>query len=227
MTPLSMTPLLMAPLLWALAAVAVLAVLFAVELRREFRKTYTPTTGERIDFSMRPNLALLVIDMQKDFTASGGKYGWDEAYLKTRLEAIDIMAAKANDAEIPVIAVRHVHRLALIRLMIRLFGEGRGIPGSKGLGLSPALSGSPDFEVVKIRSDSFSSPELEGYLAAKRVGTLLLTGLDGSYCVQATANGALNRGYRVEIVEDAVLSRDEADWRRHVAALKGRGAILI
>lgn len=217
----------MTPLLWALAAIAVIAVLFVAELRRELRKTYTPTTGERIDFSMRPNLALLVIDVQEDLTSVGGKYGWDEAYLKARLEAIAIMAAKARDAEIPVIAIRHVHRLPLIRLMIRLFGQGRGIPGSKGLGLSPAISVSPDFDVVKVRSDGFSSPEFEGYLAANRVGTLLFTGLDGSHCVQATANGALNRGYRVEIVEDAVLSRDEADWRKHVAELQGRGAVLI
>ncbi|WEX77294.1 cysteine hydrolase [Sinorhizobium numidicum] len=208
-------------------AIIVVAALFVFALRRELQKTSAPTTGERIDFSMRPNLALLIIDMQKDFTSVDGKYGWDEAYLKARLAAIGIMAAKAKEAEIPVIAIRHVYRSPLIRLMIRLFGEGRGIPGSKGLGLSPELPVSPDIEVEKPLSDSFSSPGLEGYLAAKGIGTLLLTGLDGCHCVQATANGALNRGYRVEIVEDAVLSHDEADWRKHVAALEGRGAVLI
>lgn len=216
----------MTPLLWTIAAIAILAVLFVIELRRELRVTYTPTAGERIAFSLRPNLALLVIDMQEDFTSIGGRYGWDKAYLKARIEAIDIMAAKAKKAEIPVIAVRHVHRAPLIRLMIRLFGEGRGIPSSKGLRLVE-LPVQPDFEVVKARSDSFSSPELEGYLAAARIGTLLLTGLDGSYCVQATAHGALNRGFRVEIVEDAVLSRNEADWRRHLTELKGRGAVVV
>lgn len=216
----------MTPLLWALAAIAVLVVLFVLELRRELKLAHKPTAGERIDFSLRPNLALLIIDMQEDFTSVGGRYGWDEAYLKARIEAIDIMATKAKKAEIPVIAIRHVYRAPLIRLMIRLFGEGRGIPGSRGLGLM-TLPVEPDFEVLKARSDSFSSPELEGYLAAKQIGTLLLTGLDGAYCVQATANGALNRGYRVEIVEDAVLSRDQAGWSRQVAALKGRGAVLI
>ncbi|ASY64696.1 Isochorismatase [Sinorhizobium sojae CCBAU 05684] len=216
----------MTPLLWALAAIAVLAVLLVLELRRELKLAYMPTAGERIDFSQRPNLALIIIDMQEDFTSVGGRYGWDEAYLKARIEAIDIMAIKAKKAEIPVIAIRHVYRAPLIRLMIRLFGEGRGIPGSSGLGLM-TLPVEPDFDVLKTRSDSFSSPELEGYLAEKQIGTLLLTGLDGSYCVQATANGALNRGYRVEIVEDAVLSRDQADWGKHVAALKGRGAVLI
>ncbi|MDT4871268.1 Isochorismatase family protein [compost metagenome] len=110
--------------------------------------------------------------------------------------------------------------------MIRLFGEGRGIPGSKGLGLAPALPFSPDAEFVKPLSDSFSSPELGRYLAENRIGTLLLTGLDGCYCIQNTANGALNRGYRVELLGEAVLSRDESGWSRHVDALERRGAIL-
>lgn len=217
----------MTPLLLTAAVIVAIGGLLALRLRAELRATYTPTKGERVDISSRPNLALLVIDVQEDFTSVGGKYGWDDSYLKARLRAIEIMADKAKKADIPVVAIRHVYRTPLIRLMIRLFGEGRGIPGSKGLGLSPDLSISPDFEVVKGASDSFSSPELEGHLAANRVGTLLLTGLDGCYCVQATANGALNRGYRVEIVQEAVLSRDEAAWRRHAEALEGRGAILI
>ncbi|MDK1490956.1 cysteine hydrolase [Sinorhizobium sp. 7-81] len=214
-------------MMWVLAVVGaiLLAVaLFTMRLRYELRRANTPTTGERIDISMRPNLALLVIDVQKDFTSVGGKFGWEEAYLKARLAMISTAVVKASEAEIPVIAVRHVYGAPLIRLMIWLFGEGRGIPGSKGLGLSLPLT--PDFEVVKSVSDSFSSPELEGYLAANRVGTLLLTGLDGCYCVQNTANGALNRGYRVEILENAVLSRDEGEWRKHSEALEGRGAVL-
>jgi nicotinamidase-related amidase len=215
------------PLLAAALAIAALAALFAAELKRERAKVDAPTLGERIDLSMRPNLALLVIDMQEDFTAVGGRGGWDERYMKTHLGAIDIMASKALKAEIPVIAIRHVHRMPLIRLTVRLFGEGRGLPGSKGLGLSPELGLTPDFEVVKALSDGFSSPELEGYLQANGVGTLLLTGLDGCHGVLATAHGALNRGYRVEIVENAVLSRDEGAWRRHLAALTGRGAVLI
>ncbi|MDK1375887.1 MULTISPECIES: cysteine hydrolase [unclassified Sinorhizobium] len=214
----------MIAVLSVVAAVIVAAALFVIRLKYELRRANTPTTGERIDISMRPNLALLVIDIQKDFTSIGGKYGWDEAYLKSRLAMISTATVKASEAEIPVIAIRHVYRAPLIRLMIWLFGERRGIPGSKGLGLALPLS--PDFEVVKSLSDGFSSPELEGYLAANRVGTLLLTGLDGCHCVQNTANGALNRGYRVEILENAVLSRDEAGWRKHAEALEGRGAVL-
>lgn len=214
----------MMAVLAVVGAIIVAVALFVLRLKHELRRANTPTTGERIDISMRPNLALLVIDVQKDFTSIGGKHGWNETYLKSRLAMISTAAVKASEAEIPVIAIRHVYRAPLIRLMIWLFGEGRGIPGSKGLGLSLPLS--PDFEVVKSLSDGFSSPELEGYLAANKIGTLLLTGLDGCHCIQNTANGALNRGYRVEILENAVLSRDEAGWRKHAEALEGRGAVL-
>jgi nicotinamidase-related amidase len=39
------------------------------------------------------------------------------------------------------------------------------------------------------------------------VGEVLLTGVDAAFCVSMTARGALNRGYRVTVVKDAVASR--------------------
>jgi len=62
-------------------------------------------------------------------------------------------------------------------------------------------------DFTKRISDSFSNPQLDAFLIRNRVDELYLVGLDASYCVHKTALGALNRGYKVTVVDDAVLSR--------------------
>jgi nicotinamidase/pyrazinamidase len=50
---------------------------------------------------------------------------------------------------------------------------------------------------------------LESFLILHQVGNLYLVGLDAAYCVHKTALGALNRGYKVTVVKDAILARDD------------------
>ena len=62
-----------------------------------------------------------------------------------------------------------------------------------------------DFE--KNRTDAFSNRQFEQLLIDKQVDELYLVGVDAAYCVYYTALGALNRGYRLTVVTDAVASR--------------------
>ena len=75
--------------------------------------------------------------------------------------------------------------------------------------------------------DAFSNPQLGEWLAARKVGRLRLVGLDGCFCLQSTAHGALNRGYAVEIVEDAVLTSFPAKWPKCKKELSERGAAVL
>jgi Amidases related to nicotinamidase len=56
--------------------------------------------------------------------------------------------------------------------------------------------------------DSFYNPKLDEFLTEQRVNELYLAGLDPEFCVYSTARGALNRGYKVNVITDAILS-----WR--------------
>jgi len=56
---------------------------------------------------------------------------------------------------------------------------------------------------TKKQSDAFLSPAFDSFLREQQ-GRLLLVGLDGAYCVDATARGALNRGYRVTLFPAAI-----------------------
>jgi len=199
-------------------------VLFVAYAAYTLRRVNTPTTGPPIDRAARPETALVVIDVQEDF--AGDKAGWDPACRDARLDAIRSAVAEARERGEPVLTVRHAFRHPLLRFVIRLVAGGRGIVGSKGLGLLPALDIAADADVLKHESDSLSAPAFERWLADNRVGALVLVGLDGCHCVQNTANGALNRGYAVRILPDGVLAHNEAGWQRHRERLAARGAVV-
>jgi nicotinamidase-related amidase len=54
--------------------------------------------------------------------------------------------------------------------------------------------------------DAFSNPALDAFLPQNEVSRLYVTGLDAAYCVDRTIKGALNRGYKVTAVKDAIIS---------------------
>jgi nicotinamidase-related amidase len=59
---------------------------------------------------------------------------------------------------------------------------------------------------VKHIMDGFSNEALHKFLIAYKINTLYMTGLDAEYCVYRTSLGAKNRGYSVNLIEDAVIS---------------------
>jgi len=61
-------------------------------------------------------------------------------------------------------------------------------------------------DFAKNRTDAFSSRQLEQFLIDHQVDEILLVGLDAAFCVYYTALGALNRGYRVTVVTDAIMT---------------------
>jgi nicotinamidase-related amidase len=63
---------------------------------------------------------------------------------------------------------------------------------------------------------AFDSPELEQLLRDLGVEALILTGVETDVCVLSTLLGAIDRGYRVVLVEDAIASSDPAS---HTAIL--------
>jgi hypothetical protein len=67
----------------------------------------TPTRGRAIDSDRRPGEALVVIDVQKDFTSPAT---YDPISVEQALSRINALAADARDSGIPVLNVRHVFK---------------------------------------------------------------------------------------------------------------------
>lgn len=172
-----------------------------------------PTSGQAIDPSTRPGRALVLIDLQPDFTRRKGKGAYSQPDRARATAHVNALAAEARQLGEPVIVLRHVWQGWPARLAARLALGGAGNPGRKGLALDPDIQTGAAIDVVKHVGDGFSSPEFSAHLERLKVGSLRLAGLDACHCVQLTARGAAARGYKVEILDEAVLASVPADWQ--------------
>lgn len=67
----------------------------------------------------------------------------------------------------------------------------------------------PATVVDKTRYSAFSAPELIGLFQSREVDGIIVTGSETDVCVLATVLGAVDLGYRVIVVKDAVCSSSD------------------
>ncbi len=80
----------------------------------------------------------------------------------------------------------------------------------------------------KMTFNGLANKEVCGFLEKlpKAVDTLLLCGVESHICIYQTAIGALQKGYRVTVVADAISSRTPANHRMGQERMAGLGAIM-
>lgn len=141
-------------------------------------------------FQDRPRTALLVIDVQNDVMV--------DAYDRNAVVArIAQLVNKARAAKVDVIWVQH-HSEHMPR-------------GSEGWQYVPELVQDEAEPVVhKAYGDAFEETDLEGVLAARGVGELVLAGAWTDECVRSTLHGAITRGYDTVLVADAHTTGDSS-----------------
>lgn len=205
----------------ALAALAGLALYFVATARRIAR----PTRGEPIAGEATKG-ALLVIDMQEDFTRSDGANAYDGQERDRAIARINALVAAARQAGEPVAFIRQEHQGRAVQWVASLLLGGAGNPGRPGARLDRDVDadGCPVF--VKHVADAFSDPALDVWLREQEVGRLTLTGLDLAHCVRGTALGARNRGYRVTVDLAGSLAAREKPALHAVDEMETAGVVL-
>ncbi|MBD8877993.1 cysteine hydrolase family protein [Roseibium polysiphoniae] len=212
-------------LIWLLAAVGGLIVAGLVFWSvLVLRKLGTPTRGVKIDVKTRRRSALVIIDIQEDFTRNTGKNAFDPEERKQVLARTNRLISKARQDGEDVIFVQNVFRDLPVILAMKIASGGIGTPGRDGLRLDRELDVGSEPVFEKSIGDTFSNKDFDAYLAEKGIGSLKLVGLDACHCVQLTAKGALQRGYEVEVIEPALLTAFPEKWPSFSTELIGLGA---
>ncbi|WP_051242889.1 cysteine hydrolase family protein [Stappia stellulata] len=208
-----------------LAAVVAALVVLAIYVVATARRIARPTCGEPIAGDAA-KAALLVIDMQEDFTRSQGANAYDPASRDRAIARINDLIARARKDGEPVAFIRQEHRGRAVQLVASLLLGGAGNPGRPGAGLDRDVDaqGAPVF--VKHVADSFSDPALDAWLRDQGIGRLTLTGLDLAHCVRSTALGARNRGYAVTVDLAASLAAGERPASRAKKEMEDAGVGL-
>lgn len=182
-------------MIWVgLVVVTLAAVLVAVVL-----KAMAPTTGPRVGAYPAPHTAFVVIDIQEDYTGPAARKPYRDG---DRIVGVsNTVLAEAEARNLVVAYVENVIENPLVRVL----SGGMNAPGALGTATDRrilAVEGGRHF--TKSRSDAFSNPALDAYLRESQVDHVVLVGLDGAYCVNATARGALNRGLKVTLLTDGI-----------------------
>jgi nicotinamidase-related amidase len=195
--------------------------------------TFAPTT-----------VALLVIDMQRDFVEPGGfgeALGNDVSLLRRAVLPTRRLLDAARRAGVLVIHTREGHRPDLSDLWPAKKQRGRHkttigdrgpmgrilVRGERGHEIIEELMPRPGEPVVdKPGKGAFYATDLNEILKSRGIQHLLVCGVTTEVCVNTTVREANDRGYNCLVVEDCVASYIPA---LHVAALemiKAQGGIF-
>lgn len=140
----------------------------------------------------RPNVALLVIDVQNGVVA--------QAHDKDTVVAnIVTLVDKARATGVEVVWVQH--------------NSDEFPHGSETWRYVPELVLRDEESVVQKRyGDSFEDTDLEAVLAARGIGRLVVVGAQTDACVRSTLHGAFTRGYDTTLVADAHTTEDLSSY---------------
>ena len=182
--------------------------------------------------------ALVVVDMQVDFALDDGalgRAGVDLSAVPEALAAAERLAEAARSGGVPIVFVGlrtspDTDSSAWAeRSRRRGQGDGadlcrEGSPGAAFVGPRPLFG---ERVVHKTRYSAFHETDLDIWLRAVGVDTLVVCGLTTECCVEATARDAFQRDYHVFVAPDACAAYG-ADI--HLAALRSldlNSAILV
>jgi nicotinamidase-related amidase len=189
-------------------------------------------------------LALLVIDMQKDFLQEGGfgaTLGNDVGRLQAIVPTVAELIEACRGAGVVVIHTKECHRPDLTDCPPAKLQRGRPglrigergpmgrilIAGEPGNDIVPELSPAPcDVVLEKPGKGAFYATGLHDLLGQRGIRRLLFAGVTTEVCVQTSMREANDRGYECLLVEDATESYFPEFKSSTLAMVRAQGGIV-
>lgn len=192
----------------------------------------------------RDRIALIVIDMQRDFAEPGGfgeSLGNDVSRITKIIPDVKRLIEGFRTAGLPVIHTMECHRPDMSDLppakrdrgnpTLRIGDAGPMgrilIAGEPGTAILPELA-PVEGEVVieKPGKGAFYATELGDVLKAKGISQLVFAGVTTEVCVQTTMREANDRGYECLLAEEATESYFPEFKAAAIAMIRAQGAIV-
>ena len=201
--------------------------------------------AQPFDFTCDPaHLALIVIDMQRDFIepgSFGAALGNAVNLLKKIVPTVGRLLDVFRRAGLPVIHTRECHKPDLSdcppakrtrgKPSLRIGDPGPMgrilIAGEPGADIVPELSAAPGEIVLdKPGKGAFYATPLGEILAGRRITHLVFAGVTTEVCVQTTMREANDRGFDCLLAEDATESYFPKFKKAALDMIRAQGAIV-
>jgi nicotinamidase-related amidase len=189
-------------------------------------------------------LALLIIDMQRDFLEPGGfgdALGNDVSRLQAIVPTLKQLLEAFRDRQLPIFQTVEGHQPDLSDCPPSKLHRGRGelkigdvgpmgrilVLGEPGNRIIPELEPLPDEIVIsKPGKGAFYNTNLKFHLQEEGITHLLITGVTTEVCVQTTMREANDRGYECLLVEDATESYFPEFKQSTLDMIRAQGGIV-
>jgi nicotinamidase-related amidase len=192
----------------------------------------------------RRGLALIVIDMQRDFIEPGGfgsALGNDVSRLAAIVPAAARLIAGFRAAGLPILHTKEAHRPDLSdcppaklrrgNAALRIGDEGpmgriliAGEPGNDFVAALQAVPG--EIVIEKPGKGAFFATPLDRLLRERGITHLAVAGVTTEVCVQTTMREANDRGYECVLVEDATESYFPEFKAATLAMVRAQGGLV-
>jgi nicotinamidase-related amidase len=183
------------------------------------------TDGPDIEPYAEPTPGLMLLDLQRDFLEPEGRMPVAEDQVEELVASVNALIVRAQREGRPI--VRVVNAFSPTDHLGNLFRNSAAVKGTAGADPDPRviLAEAPTFE--KEAPDAFTNPRLDKRLRELQIDHLVVTGVFADQCVSSTIQGALNRGYRVTVVEPAVAAGTAAARANALKSLRERGVAVV
>lgn len=151
------------------------------------------------------NCALLIIDMQNDFTEEKGKNPADPKKTGTAIETINALSKVFHEKGKPVILIRNVWKNPLRGMFFGFAGK----DGTWGGELNGKIRAPGAIHFAKGAPSAFSNDSLVQLINERKITSLFFTGVKAGQCVMAGIKDSNNRGLNTFAVLDGIAADDE------------------
>ena len=189
-------------------------------------------------------VALIIIDMQRDFLEAGGfgeALGNDVSQLQSIIPQLQSLLQTFRALQLPIFQTVEGHKPDLSdcppskqkrgNSELKIGDQGPMgrilILGEAGNSIIPELQPLPEEIIIsKPGKGAFYNTDLESYLQTQKITHLLITGVTTEVCVQTTMREANDRGYECLLVEDATASYFPEFKQATIEMVRAQGGIV-
>jgi nicotinamidase-related amidase len=169
-----------------------------------------------------PGTALILIDLQRDYLLPDGKLPIAQDQREPLVKAVNALIAAAQERAFPVMyTMNQFSQFAILNNMAHGFAA---IRYSAGQTLAPDVNQVAGPYFTKTSDDAFCNSEFVSHLAGLDSGNLVVAGVYADRSVLATVRSAIERGYTVTVISDAVGASSDAARDAALDQLKQAGA---
>jgi len=169
--------------------------------------------------------ALLLMDLQIDFLANGGRLPVGAANAERVIAVANRMAALFAERQCPIIMIANQFKRS--DTLGNFFRRYAAMEGTEGGYIDPRVLAHDACSFSKAKSSAFTNPDLADHLKAALIDRLVICGVYTEGCVRATAFDALRAGLETVVISDGVASKRTATYKWALTHMRKRGVRVV